>query len=299
LGASDVMVWGAQGRLVGGAGESRFDITPQRPASDLLRRVREARGLVWVEGLEEDLGGASNASVAALRIWVPLVSTSIALSEESRYLEVKVVLPASLVQDALAVQTVNREYQERALARSGLQRMYIGTLTLTLFLSVFGAVLLAVLMGNQLMKPLLMLADGMREVAAGDLSPKRALPPRDELSSLTHTFAGMTADLAQARAMAQHSLGELDAARASLQTILDNLSAGVLVLDAGRGGAFARVCHGLVGPVRRGSIGRWCDAQPLADHAGVGPTGRYRWGPPTDTACAGRTSARRPTLGGA
>lgn len=232
LGASDVMVWGAQGRLVGGAGESRFDITPQRPASDLLRRVREARGLVWVEGLEEDLGDASNASVAALRIWVPLVSTSIALSEESRYLEVKVVLPASLVQDALAVQTVNREYQERALARSGLQRMYIGTLTLTLFLSVFGAVLLAVLMGNQLMKPLLMLADGMREVAAGDLSPKRALPPRDELSSLTHTFAGMTADLAQARAMAQHSLGELDAARASLQTILDNLSAGVLVLDA-------------------------------------------------------------------
>ena len=68
LGASDVMVWGAQGRLVGGAGESRFDITPQRPASDLLRRVREARGLVWVEGLEEDLGGAPNASVAAFAL---------------------------------------------------------------------------------------------------------------------------------------------------------------------------------------------------------------------------------------
>lgn len=232
LGANDVMVWSAQGRLLASAGDSRFDLTPDRPASELLRRARDARGLVWVEGLDEDLEGSGVAQPASLRVWVPLASTSIALSPDQRYLSVKIVLPAPLVEDALAVQTVNREYQERALARSGLQRMYIGTLTLALFLSVFGAVLLAVLMGNQLMKPLLMLADGMREVAAGDLSPKNALPPRDELSSLTHTFAGMTADLAQARALAQQSLSELDAARASLQTILDNLSAGVLVLDA-------------------------------------------------------------------
>ena len=44
--------------------------------------------------------------------------------------------------NAIAVQEANREYQERALARSGLRKMYIGTLTLSLFLAVFGAVLL-------------------------------------------------------------------------------------------------------------------------------------------------------------
>lgn len=231
LGASDLLVWSAQGRLLASAGESRFDLSPQRPASDVLRRVRESRGLAWVEGLEEDLGDATVPPQALLRVWVPLVSPSIALPTAPRYLSAKIVLPESLVADALAVQMVNREYQERALARSGLQRMYIGTLTLALFLSVFGAVLLAVLLGNQLMKPLLLLAEGMREVAAGDLSPKQALPPKDELSTLTHTFAGMTADLAQAREVAQTSMGQLDAARASLQTILDNLTAGVLVLD--------------------------------------------------------------------
>ena len=64
--------------------------------------------------------------------------------------------------NALAVQEANREYQERALAREGLRRMYIGTLTLSLFLAVFGAVLLAVLLGNQLARPLLVLADGVR-----------------------------------------------------------------------------------------------------------------------------------------
>ena len=74
-----------------------------------------------------------------------------------------------LVADALAVQVAHREYQERSLARDGLRRLYIGTLTLTLFLALFGAVLLAVLLGNQLVRPLLMLAAGMRDVARGDL----------------------------------------------------------------------------------------------------------------------------------
>ena len=53
--------------------------------------------------------------------------------------------------------------------------MYIGTLTLALFLAVFGAMLLAMVLGNQIAGPLL--HAGRRcaaEVAAGDLSPARA-----------------------------------------------------------------------------------------------------------------------------
>ncbi len=133
--------------------------------------------------------------------------------------------------NAIAVQEANREYQERALAREGLRRMYIGTLTLSLFLAVFGAVLLAVLLGNQLARPLLVLAAGVREVAAGDLSPKHVLQGNDELGGLTRSFAQMTQQLADARAAVDKSMGQVSAARANLQTILDNLTAGVIVLD--------------------------------------------------------------------
>ena len=129
------------------------------------------------------------------------------------------------------MQEANREYQERALGRDGLRRMYIGTLTLSLFLAVFGAVLLAVVLGKQLATPLLMLADGVRQVAAGDLTPKVILPGRDELVGLTRSFADMTQQLADARAAVDSSMREVDAARAHLQTILDNLTAGVIVLD--------------------------------------------------------------------
>jgi nitrogen fixation/metabolism regulation signal transduction histidine kinase len=110
--------------------------------------------------------------------------------------------------------------------------MYIGTLTLSLFLAVFGAVLLAVLFGNQLARPLLVLADGVRQVAAGDLRPTAVLQGKDELGGLTRSFAVMTQQLADARGAVEKTMGQLDAARANLQTILDNLTSGVIVLDA-------------------------------------------------------------------
>jgi nitrogen fixation/metabolism regulation signal transduction histidine kinase len=110
--------------------------------------------------------------------------------------------------------------------------MYIGTLTLSLFLAVFGAVLLAILLGNQITRPLLLLAQGVREVARGDLTPKAVLQGRDELGGLTRSFAQMTQQLLDARLALEHSMEDVNAARENLQTILDNLTAGVLVLDA-------------------------------------------------------------------
>ena len=146
-------------------------------------------------------------------------------------MQVTQAIPPALAANAIAVQEAYREYQERALARGGLRKMYIGTLTLSLFLAVFGAVLLAVVLGNQLAKPLLLLADGVRQVALGDLTPKAALLGKDELGGLTRSFADMTQQLGDARNAVQLSMSQVDAARANLQTILDNLTAGVVVLD--------------------------------------------------------------------
>ena len=109
--------------------------------------------------------------------------------------------------------------------------MYIGTLTLSLFLAVFGAVLLAVLLGNQLARPLLLLAEGVRDVAAGDLRPRAVLQGKDELDGLTRSFAQMTEQLAQARHSVESSMAQVNLARSHLQTMLDNLTAGVVLLD--------------------------------------------------------------------
>ncbi len=230
LGAVDLTLWSANGTALASAGQSRIQLSPDKPLPSQFRTARAERSLTWIEGLDE--AALSNLEGVRIKVLVPLASTVMGLSVQPRFLLVTRALPANLVANALAVESANREYQERALGRVGLQRMYIGTLTLSLFLAVFGAVLLAIVLGDQIARPLLMLAEGVSQVAAGDLTPKLALQGHDELGGLTRSFASMTAQLADARQAVQQSMAQVDAARANLQTILDNLTAGVMVLDA-------------------------------------------------------------------
>ena len=229
MGASNVVLWNQNGQAVSGAGTSQFQLNPERPSPVQFRNARNQKSIAWADGIEEaTVAKSENASVKAL---VVVSGNRFSFQGEQRFLQVTQTLPAGLVANAVAVTEANREYQERALAREGLKRMYIGTLTLSLFLAIFGAVLLAVLIGNRIVRPLLVLADGVRQVAAGDLTPKAALPGRDELGGLTRDFADMTRQLLDARQAVQASMADVVAARGNLQTILDNLTAGVIVLD--------------------------------------------------------------------
>lgn len=244
LDATDVVLWSASGQVLASAGQSRFMLSPERPSANQLRQVRSARVISQIEGLDEAAEKA--ASPAGVRIKaLAMVSSGMGMSiskagqiglgslaGDARFLQVTQAVPSGLVANALAVQEAYKEYQQRALAREGLRNMYLATLTLSLFLTMFGAVLLAAVLGNQLVRPLLVLADGVAQVAAGDLRPKAALQTRDELGGLTRSFAQMTQQLSDARTQLQSSLGELDASRSNLQTILDNLTAAVIVLDS-------------------------------------------------------------------
>ncbi|MDH4481034.1 MAG: ATP-binding protein [Rhodoferax sp.] len=230
LGATEATVWSSGGKLLASVGPIGFQLSPDKPSGSQFRTARAERSLAWVEGLEE--GGAGKLGNPRIKALVPIASASVGLAAEQRYLLVQRTLPANFVANALAVERANREYQERALAREGLKRMYIGTLTLSLFLAVFGAILLAVILGNQIARPLLVLTEGVSQVAAGDLTPKLAMQGNDELGGLTRAFASMTQQLADARHTVQRSMSQVDSARAHLQTILDNLTSGVLVLNA-------------------------------------------------------------------
>ena len=228
LGATEISLWQGNVQLVASVSESGFSLQPERPGASEWRQVRTS-GVTWrSDGLEE----AGNAEAfPRIKVLYRLSDSGFELDRKIYVLQVVKKLPPVLVNNARAVLEANREYQERALARSGLQRMYIGTLTLSLFLSVFGAVLLAVLFGNQLARPLLLLAEGVRDVAAGDLRPKPFLQGKDELDGLTRSFAEMTQQLFEARQSVEQSMVQLDVARSHLQTMLDNLTAGVVLLD--------------------------------------------------------------------
>ncbi len=190
-----------------------------------LRQEAKAQGVATlIEGLDD-----GNAPKVMALAWMP--DRGFSLQSRGRYLLVQRALQKDLVRNALDVQNAYREYQQRSLGREGLRRMYIGTLTLSLVLAVFGAMVLAATLGQQLAHPLLLLAEGVGEVARGDLSPKAIFASQDELGGLTRDFANMTQQLADARSEAEQSAGQLESARAHVQTILDNLTSGVIVFD--------------------------------------------------------------------
>lgn len=230
LSARTVALVGGNGQILLESGGDTRHLTPDRPSNTMLRQARGGGVASQLEGLEDEAAALQGG--AQIRTLALLPNTELRLGLGERYLMVIQRVPASMLSNALAVQTANGEYQQRSLERVGLRRMYLGTLTLVLILAVFGALLLAVTLGNQLARPLLLLADGMRLVAQGDLSARPVLASRDELGGLTRSFADMTGQLSDARAQVSRTVAELDAARTHLQTILDNLTAGVLVFDA-------------------------------------------------------------------
>jgi nitrogen fixation/metabolism regulation signal transduction histidine kinase len=228
LDASEVSLWQGNIKLVASVSEFGYGLRPELPGASEWRQAR-LQGSSWrSEGLEEVAG---DDQLPRLKVLWRLPDQGFQLNQQDTVIQVVKKLPPVLVANAKAVLEANREYQERALARSGLEKMYIGTLTLSLFLSVFGAVLLAVLLGNQLASPLLLLAEGVRDVAAGDLRPKPFLQGKDELDGLTRSFSLMTQQLFDARSTVEQSMAQLDLARSHLQTMLDNLTAGVVLLD--------------------------------------------------------------------
>lgn len=196
---------------------------PPLPEPSQLRNARNSRGLALI---------TENAGELQVRALVPVIDSSpAALELEPRILQFTRPIPASIAKSAQSVEDAHRNYQELQLGRVGLKRIYTLTLTLTLLLALFAAVALAFLLAERLAKPLLILAEGTRAVAAGDFTPRATLATADELGVLTHSFNSMTQQLAEAHAAAERHRQELEAAQAYLESVLANLSTGVLAFD--------------------------------------------------------------------
>ena len=129
------------------------------------------------------------------------------------------------------MQTGWRDYQEISFSRQALKRLYALTLTLTLLLALTTALGLAVVLSERFSAPLGLLAEGTRAVAQGDFTRRQPVTSRDELGVLTESFNTMTAQLAEAQQRAEESRRATETTRAYLESILGNLSAGVLAFD--------------------------------------------------------------------
>ncbi len=222
-GVYEATLFSATGSVLAVGGVGGSTAPPEPPPAQALRRARLQQAYSAIE--------PSAAGGLVLRVVTP-VNTDDRL-EPLKLLQVVEPVPKALAADTEKVQAGWRDYQEISFSRQALKRLYALTLTLTLLLALTTALGLAVVLSERFSAPLGLLAEGTRAVAQGDFTRRQPVTSRDELGVLTESFNTMTAQLAEAQQRAEESRRAIETTRAYLESILGNLSAGVLAFDDG------------------------------------------------------------------
>ncbi|MCC7116472.1 MAG: HAMP domain-containing protein [Burkholderiales bacterium] len=220
-GVAQAAVFNAAGGVLAVAGTSAATIAPEPPPAQALRRARMQQTYSNVDALP---GGGLQ-----VRVVVPVNSAD--RLEPLKVLQVIEPVPRALAQEIEKAEAGFRDYQEISYTRGALKRLYALTLTLTLLLALTLALGLAVVLSERFSSPLGLLAAGTRAVAQGDFTRRQPVVSRDELGVLTESFNAMTAQLAQAQERDAESRRAIETTRAYLESVLGNLSAGVLAFD--------------------------------------------------------------------
>ena len=241
-GMQDAIIVDAEGGLIASArSKPGRNLSADLPTRDMMEKAKTDAAYGAPEGGYEQRSDMVSAPVnpaevvnqLRLRVVLPIPDpvqpngTHLA----PRYLQLIQLAPSQLASNAEMIRSAYSDYKERFVARVGLRKMYIETLTLTLLLAVFGAIASAFLIASDLAQPLLLLAEGTRAVAEGDLSPRPIVATSDELGTLTQSFNTMTRQLSDARSAVERNRAALQNAKAHLESVLANMSAGVMVLD--------------------------------------------------------------------
>ncbi|CAG4884000.1 PAS domain-containing sensor histidine kinase [Georgfuchsia toluolica] len=208
------------GQVIASSSSDLSRLLPPLPTPVQLRQAQRRQGLSWVDGDAE--------TGLTLHVLAPV---SRGMLGNERILQLTQPVPAAISHSAENVEAAYRSYQELQLGKRGLKRIYTMTLTLALLLALLAAAAAAFFLAKRMAQPLLILAEGTQAVAAGDFTPRAELETPDEMGVLTQSFNRMTRQLAEAKRDAERHREELEAARGYLESVLANLSTGVLAFD--------------------------------------------------------------------
>ena len=217
----ELTLFDERGGVVAHVGGEYGTLLPVLPDRSVLWQVRQQKPYSRIE----DVPGRG----LIMHVIVPVYTS--ALTSETRVLQLVQPVPDSLASDAQAVQLAYQEYQQIAVSRLGLKRIYGVALTLTLMLALLMTFVIAYLLSDRLGAPLRTLARGTRAVAKGDFSEMPLVKSRDELGVLIQSFNRMTRQLSDAREQVARNHQETEQAKAFLERVLANLSSGVVVFD--------------------------------------------------------------------
>ncbi|MBP0492980.1 sensor histidine kinase NtrY-like [Pararoseomonas indoligenes] len=173
-------------------------------------------------------------------------------------------LDPSIIEHMQRTELAFQEYDQLDRNRSGLQITFVMIFAIATLLVLLAAVLIGLVMANQIARPISRLINAAERVRGGDLSVRvEEGRPDDEVGSLSRAFNRMTNQLAAQRSELLEAYRQLDDRRRFTESVLAGVSAGVIGLDAaGRINLPNRPASELLGQDLEAAIG-----QPLSEVA--------------------------------
>ncbi|WP_367025389.1 ATP-binding protein [Methylococcus sp. ANG] len=217
VGEGEFTVFSRQGRIIAAGGSQLGFILPDLPDAGVLLRVKQGKSYIRLEPNQD-----GNLQIRAV-VAIP--------SDDPLFLQAVFPVPLRISQLASTVESAYVHYKELGFLRSSLKHTFILTLSLVLLLSLLAAIWVAFVSIRRIVAPVRRLAQGTRAVAEGRYGQRLAVRAKDELGFLVESFNTMTEKLAQASEEARLSRLEVERQRTYLETVLSNLSSGVLSFD--------------------------------------------------------------------
>jgi len=221
-GAAELTLIGGDGRIVASSLSDMSSIIPNQPPSEMLLLMHNRQHYIGLDPV-----GDSGLYARAL---VPVLSSR--ADSEVYTLQALYAVSERFSELAEGVQSAYTRYNELAYLRKPLKFSYTLTLSIVLVLSLLGAIWAAFYSARQLVAPVRDLAEATHAVAEGDYSKRLAVASEDELGFLVRSFNDMTRRLAKSREEATQGRLQIEDQRAYLETVLANLSSGVISMSA-------------------------------------------------------------------
>ena len=220
-GPIELSVMETSGTLVATANINALTGLPQRPADFAIMQATE----------QGEYAAAEPTADGSLQIRVLQLMPAPYPGSSARVLQAIYPLPPDITTLAGSIEQEYHRYQNVSYLRQSLKQSFLLVLSLVLLLTILLAMLAALNAARRMVAPLSSLSSATREVAAGDFGKEVAAGKRDEIGFLVESFNQMTQALKTASQEAEESRAELQAQGEYLETVLGNLSSGVLTLD--------------------------------------------------------------------
>ena len=217
-GAMEIAAFSSQGRILASSSSNPSDILPHQPDEQVWLQLKQNK-----EYFAFDPGDNDEMMV---RVILPIGR------DQSRFLQVLYPIPLRVTDLADSIEFAFIRYQEMTFLRNSLKTSFSLILLLVLLLSLLAAIWVAFISIRNIVAPVKELVKGTQAVAEGDYRQQLPVMSQDDLGFLVESFNQMTKRIARSSEETRAAGLEVENQRAYLETILANLTAGVISFDA-------------------------------------------------------------------